>query len=134
MAENESGSGSPADRGNPASSAWLLRLLWPLPGALTGAAVGFHLYFRQPGLNTDTAAPAILASLWALGGLFCGMLASITAGWLIDRGLRGLLRQRVLICGALTLLGLIALCSAIYPLLEARLPALLWPARVHQNR
>ena len=105
----------------------LLRLCWPLPGALTGAAIGFHVYFRQPGLNTDTAAPLIFAGLWAFGGMLAGMLSTGIAAWLLERILRRLLPANPLIAASLVLVCLLGLCRGAYAPLEARLPGLLWP-------
>jgi len=104
-----------------------LQFLWPLPGALTGAAVAFHLYFRQPGLNTDTAAPLFFAGVWALGGMLAGALCSSMVGWLIDRGLRRWSPAGPSITSGLALVCVTGLCFALYAPLEARVPALLWP-------
>lgn len=109
-------------------SVWMLRLCGPLPGALTGAAAGFHLYFRQPGLNSDTLAPLVFAGLWAFGGMVCGALITGVAAWLIHRSLQRRLTARPLTTAGLTLAGLIVLCLGLYAPLQARLPALLWPA------
>jgi predicted PurR-regulated permease PerM len=106
----------------------LLRLCWPLPGALTGATLGFHLYFLQPGLNTDSAAPLIFASFWAFCGLVSGLVCTSMAAWLIERGLRSRLSTNPLITTFLTLLLLIGLCCVLHAPLEARLPALFWPS------
>jgi len=106
----------------------LLRACWPLPGALAGASISFHLYFRQPGLNTDTAAPLIFASVWALCGLLSGFLISGIAGWLIERGLLRGLPNHPLLATSLTLVCLTGLCWGLSAPLEARLPALFWPA------
>ena len=123
MAENK-----PADQW----PVWLLRFISPLPGAMTGAAVGFHLYFRRPGLNTDTLAPAILASTWALCGVAIGALITGTAGWLVQRRMRRWFPGNPLIPGGVSLLGLSILCGLLYAPLEARLPTLLWPP--HQTQ
>jgi hypothetical protein len=123
MAENK-----PADQW----SVWLLRFISPLPGAMTGTALGFHLYFRRPGLNTDTLAPAILASTWALCGMVLGALITGMAGWLAHRRLRRWFPANPLIPCGLSLLCLSVLCLLLYAPLEARLPALLWPA--HQTQ
>ncbi len=64
MAENDPaqpGSGSQSGRPKHSLAVGLLKLIWPLLGALSGAAVGFHVYFRQSGLNIDTAAPLVFA-------------------------------------------------------------------------
>jgi hypothetical protein len=106
----------------------LLRLCWPLPGALTGATLGFHLYFLQPGLNADSAAPLIFASFWAFCGLLFGMVCTSMAAWLIERGLRSMLSTNPLITTCLPLLLLIGLCCVLHAPLEDRLPALFWPA------
>jgi hypothetical protein len=127
MAENDFASRPPASGRREQPAAWLMRLFWPLPGALAGAAVGFHLYFRQPGLNTDTAAPLIFAALWALGGMILGAMCTSIAAWLIDSGLRRLLPARQLITASLTMLCLVGICLTLYAPIEARLPALFWP-------
>lgn len=106
---------------------WLLRFISPLPGAVTGAAAGFHLYFRRPGLNTDTLAPAIFASGWALCGMLIGALLTSVAAWLVQRRLRGWFSTSPLIACSLMLLCLAGLCLWVYAPLEARLPTLLWP-------
>ena len=127
MAENESSKPSPAS-GEPLAL-WLLRLAWPLPGALSGAYLGFHLYFRQPGLNTDTFAPLFLAGLWAVGGMLSGALCSVIAGGLLELALRRMLPARPLLAGSLAIVCLIGLCLALPGPLVARLPGLLWPAQ-----
>ncbi len=104
---------------------WLMRLAWPLPGAYMGAALGFNLYFSQPGLNRDTLAPAILASLWALCGLVIGVLGTGIIAWLIQRGLRRLLSTSPPVTAAITLLCLIGLCGRLYAPLNTLLPTLL---------
>jgi len=111
----------------------LLQFCWPLPGALTGAAVGFHLYFRQPGLNTDSLAPLILASLWALGGMLSGALITSVVAWLIHRSLQRLLPTMPVITAGLPLAGLIVLCMGFHAPLQARLPSLLWPAHPQES-
>ena len=88
LAQTGSDSGSSSVHPKKSLAVVLLKLCWPLPGALTGAAVGFHVYFRQPGLNTDTAAPLVFAGFWAFFGLLIGMLCSSITAWLIERGLR----------------------------------------------
>lgn len=131
MAENDAAQrGTGSSRGHPKNSLAivLLRLCWPLPGALSGAAVGFHVYFRQPGLNTDTAAPLIFAGFWAFCGLMIGIVCCSVAAWLIERGLRRWLPGKPLIATGLTLLCLIGLCYGLRAPLEARLPELFWPA------
>ena len=127
MAETDRDVG--AGRGGSLLSA-LLRACWPLPGALSGAAIGFHLYFRQPGLTTDSAAALFLASGWALGGMVCGLLCSSLAGALIARGLRRRLRASPPLAAGVALLCVTGLCWSVHAPLEARLPALLWPAPV----
>jgi hypothetical protein len=111
----------------------LLRLVWPLPGAITGAALGFHLYFRQPGLNTDTVAPLIFASVWAFIGMLSGAICTSIAAWLIERGVRRLFPVGPLIATSLTVLGLIGLCPGLFAQLEARLPVLLWPTHPKES-
>jgi hypothetical protein len=123
MAENK-----PADQW----PVWLLRFISPLPGAITGAALGFHLYFRRPGLNTDTLAPAILAGTWALCGMAIGALITGMAGWLAQRRLRRWFPANPLIPCGLTVLCLSVLCLLLYAPLEARLPTLLWAAHQAQ--
>ena len=133
MAENDPAAPLPVSRWKGRLLLWLLRLLWPLPGAVTGAALGFHLYFRQPGLNTDTFAPFILASFWALGGMLAGMLGTGIAAWLIQRSVRRLFATGPLITACLTLLCLIGLCLGSYAPLEARLSALFWPKQPKES-
>lgn len=131
MAEDDSDlSGSSSNRDHPKRSliCTLLKLCWPLPGALAGAAVGFHVYFRQPGLNTDSAAPALLASRWAFFGLLIGLSGSMVAGWLIERGLRRWFSTNPSITASLTLLSLLGLSYVLHAPLEVRLPELFWPA------
>lgn len=105
----------------------LLRLLWPLPGAITGAVVGFHLYFRQPGLNADSFAPLIFAGIWACGGMLSGALGTGIAAWLIQRSTHRLFSISPLFTDGLTLIFLTALCLGLYAPLEAHLPGLIWP-------
>jgi hypothetical protein len=114
-------------------SVWLLRLCGPLPGALTGAAAGFYLYFRQPGLNTDTVAPLVFAGFWAFVGMLCGALLTGVAAWLIHRSLQRRITTSPLTTAGLTLAGLIVLCLGLYAPLQARLPALLWPAHPQES-
>ena len=109
----------------------LLKLCRPLPGALAGAVVGFHVYFRQPGLNTDTAALLFIAGLWAFGGLLIGMVGSSFAAWLIERALRRVLVGKPLFIASAIMLLLTALSPMLVAPLEARLPALFWP-EVHK--
>jgi hypothetical protein len=106
---------------------WLLHFISPLPGGIAGAAVGFHLYFRRPGLNTDTLAPAILASAWALCGMLIGALLTSMAAWLARRLLRRWFSTSPLTTCALTLLCVAGLSLWLYAPLEARLPKVLWP-------
>ena len=127
MAENDPAAPVPVGARTGGLALWLVRLLWPLPGAIAGAGVGFQLYFRQPGLNTDTFAPFILASFWAFGGMLSGMLVTGIAAWLIQRGVRRLFSTGPLITACLTLLCLIGLCLVSYAPLESRLSALFWP-------
>lgn len=117
----------PDDSPDKSPAVWPLWLLSPLPCALAGAAVGFHLYFRQPGLNTDTAAPLMFASLWALGGMMCGAFCTGSAAWMIESAMRRVSPAHPLITGSLTIAILIGLCVGLYAPLEARLPGLLWP-------
>jgi hypothetical protein len=124
MAENDPAQPGPGHR----LAVGLLRLCWLLPGALTGAAVGFHVYFRQPGLNTDTVAPLIFSGFWAFCGLLIGIVVSSVAAWLIERGLRRWLSSNPLITASLTLLWLIGLSCVLRAPLEARLAELFWPA------
>lgn len=129
MPAGESNVGASADRRNKPLAVWLARLLWPLPGMLSGAAIGFHLYFRQPGLNTDTVAPLFFAVWWALAGLLCGALCAAGAGWLIEALMRRLLPGLPLLASGVTLASLIGLCLALYAPIESRLPGLLWPKK-----
>ena len=131
MAENDPaqpGTGSSPSHGKQSLTVVLLKLCWPLPGALTGALVGFLVYFRQPGLNTDTAAPLIFAGFWAFCGLLIGMACSSLAAWLIERGLRRWLPGKPSITASLALLCVIVLCYVLHAPLVARLPVLFWPA------
>lgn len=109
-----------------------IRILYPLPGAATGAAAGFHLYFLRPGLNTDTLAPAIFAAGWALCAMIVGALSTGMAGWLLERALRRTVSASLSISRGLALLCLAVLCHSAYSPLLARAPALLWPA--HQDQ
>lgn len=131
MARNEPirpDSGSSPDIGKQCLSVAWLKLCGPLPGALTGATVGFQVYFRQPNLNTDTFAPLIFASLWAFCGLLIGMACSSFAAWLIERGLQRWVPSRPTITASLALLCVIGLCFLLRAPLMARLPELFWPA------
>ena len=112
---------------------WLLRIFWPIPGAILGATLGFHLYFRQPSLNTDTLAPLIFASLWAFGGMLSGVLSTSIAAWLIQRSIHRCFSMSPLNSARLTLLCLIGLCFGLYAPLETRLPAVLWPVQPAQK-
>jgi hypothetical protein len=131
MTGDESKRRASADSRDKALAVWLPRLLWPLPGMLIGAAIGFHLYFRQPGLNTDTAAPLFFSVLWSLGGMVFGALCTTCAGWLIELVLRRLLPGTPLMASGVTVVCLIGLCLALYAPIESRLPALLLPKK-HQ--
>ncbi|MBK7422093.1 MAG: hypothetical protein IPJ48_02760 [Propionivibrio sp.] len=131
MAENDPaqpGPGSSPGHSKQSLAVVLLKLCWPLPGALTGAAVGFHVYFRQPGLNTDTVAPLFFAGFWAFCGLLIGTLCSSAVALLIEHGLSRWLPGKPLITASLSLLCLIGLCYVLRAPLEARLPVLIWPA------
>lgn len=110
-------------------SAAFLRILYPLPGAVTGATAGFHLYFLRPGLNTDTLAPALFAAGWALCAMMVGALLTSLAGWLLERVLRRAVSASTMISCGLALLCLAGLCSLAYAPLLSRAPALLWPAQ-----
>ena len=127
MPAGESKRGKSATGSDASVAVWLPRVLWLVPGMLMGAAIGFHLYFRQPGLNTDTAAPLFFAVLWALGGLLLGAVCATCAGWLIELGLRRLLPRMPLVASGITVACLAGLCLAIYAPIESRLPALFWP-------
>jgi MFS family permease len=107
----------------------LLRILYPLPGAATGAAAGFHLYFLRPGLNTDTIAPALFAAGWALCAMLVGALFAGIAGWLMERALRRAVSTSTLVTCGVALLCLTGLCGLAYAPLLSRAPALLWPQR-----
>ena len=98
MAENDitqPSTGSSPSHSKHSLAVGLLRLCWSVPGALTGAVVGFQVYFRQPGLNADSAAPLTFAGFWAFCGLMIGMACSSIAAYMIDRGLRRWHPQRV---------------------------------------
>ena len=129
MPADESNLGASAASGDKPSAVWLARLLWPLPGMLMGAAIGFHLYFRQPGLNTDSAAPLFFAVWWALGGMLCGALCAACAGWLIEAVMRRLLPGMPLLASGVALACLTGLCLVLYAPIESRLPGLLWPKK-----
>ena len=116
---------------NTALATWLPRALWPLPGMLFGAVIGFHLHFRQPGLNTDTAAPLFFAALWAVAGMLVGAVCTIGAGWLIELVLRRVLPGVPWLAGGITVACLAGLCLALYAPIERQLPALLWPKKPH---
>ncbi len=96
---------------------------------LMGAAIGFHLYFHQPGLNTDTVAQLFFAVGWALAGLLCGALCSACAGWLIEALMRRLLPRMPLVASGITLGCVTGLCLALDTPIESRLPSLLWPTK-----
>ncbi len=104
---------------------WLLRFCWPLPGALTGASLGFHLYFQQTGLNTDTLAPLVFASLWAVGGMLLGILSTGVAAWLVRRSVLVLLPDDSLTKDALTLILLMGLYAGLHAPLDVRLAAMI---------
>jgi hypothetical protein len=97
-----------------------------LPGALTGAATGFHLYFLRPGLNTDTVAPVIFAGVWAFCAMLAGALITSLASWFVERGLQRGLSVRPWVAGGLALLCVIGLCRWVYAPLQAHLPSLIW--------
>lgn len=131
MSENDTAqAGTCSSSGHPKHSlaVGLLRLCWPVPGALTGAAVGFQVYFRQPGLNADTAAPLVFAGFWAFCGLMIGIVCTCIAAWMIEWGLRRWQPGNPLFTTSLTLLLLIGLCYVLRAPLEARLPVMFWPA------
>ena len=129
MPAGESKRSTSANGSDASAAVWLPRVLWPLPGMLMGAAIGFHLYFRQPGLNTDTAAPLFFALLWALGGMLLGAGGTTCAGWLIELASRRLLPGMPLMASGVTVACLIGLCLALYAPIGNRLPALLWPKK-----
>jgi len=109
---------------------WLPRLLWPLPGMLVGAAVGFHLYFRQPGLNTDTAAPFFLAVLWGIFGALLGALCTTCVGWLMELSLRRVIRGMPLVKSGAVCTSLAGVCLALHAPIETHLSTLLWPRAI----
>ena len=111
------------------AAVWLPRVLWPRPGMLMGAVIGFHLYFRQPGLNTDTAAPLFFAILWAMGGTLLGAVCTTCAGWLIELAMRRMLPRMPLVASGVTVACLAGVCLALYAPIENRLPALFWPKK-----
>lgn len=129
MPEDEAFRRTSAVRPGEAVAMWLPRLMWPLPGMLLGATIGFYLYFRQPGLNTDTAAPLFFAFFWALGGLLAGGLATACAGWAIDLAVRRALTDTPWVAGGVTLACLAGVSLVLHAPVESRLAALLWPAR-----
>ena len=98
--------------------------MWPAPGAITGAVLGFHLYFRQPGLNTDSLAPLIFAALWALCGMLGGMVSTGLVGWLIERSVRRVFGP--VLAAGVALLCLLLLCGGLYVLLDTALASWLW--------
>lgn len=73
---------------------------------LRAAWIGYVMYFQQPGINTDTFAPAFLALPWALGGALLGMGAAvlIAAGLFVPKWSR---TRHPLISGGLTLIALL---------------------------
>ncbi len=133
MVESSPTAGSPGSSRRQQIALWLLHFLAPQTGAVTGAVVGFRLYFETPGLNRDTLAPVIFAGGWALLGVFSGGLITYFAGWLIERRARRLLPDSPFIRVSLTILLLIGLCVGLYAPLEARLPGLIWP-KEHQQQ
>lgn len=59
--------------------------------------------------------------------MFCGLMVTSVAAWLIHRSAQRVLSASPLITATLTLIGLIALCLGLYTPLKARLPDALWP-------
>ena len=129
MSAGESNLRASAERRDKPSAVWLARLLWPWPGMWIAAAIGFHLYFRQPGLNSDTAAPLFFAVFWAFAGMLSGALGAACAGCLIEALMRRLLPGMPLLASGVTLACLTGLCLALYAPIESRLPGLLWPKK-----
>lgn len=129
MSAGESKRRAGADGRDTALALWLPRLLWPLPGMLAGATIGFHLYFRQPGLNTDTAAPLFFSVAWALVGVLLGALCTSFAGWLIELAMRRVFPTMPLVASGVTVACLAGLCVALYAPIESRLPGLFWPKK-----
>lgn len=89
---------------------------WPAGLALAGIGsavlslragwIGYVMYFQQPGINTDTFAPAFLALPWALGGaLLGGGAALLIAAALFVPKWSG--KRHPLISGGLTLIVLL---------------------------
>jgi hypothetical protein len=111
-----------------ALAAHALRAFWALPGALSGATVAFHLYFRQPGLNTDTAAPLVLAVVWSGLGLLIGAVASFATAWVVHRALRRAWPASPALAAGGALACVVALAAVLQGPMETLLPTLLWPA------
>ena len=107
----------------------ILKLLWPLPGAIAGAVLGFHLYFAQPAINTDSLAPLVLAGLWALTGMLAGALVTGLGGWLFQLGMRRFFAHSPTLATGLILLLLTFASIGLTTLLDARLPGWIWPPK-----
>lgn len=117
----------PPDSAHPPRRLLWTMVFWPLPGAVCGAALAFHVYFRQPGLNNDTAGPMIVGAVVALAGLVAGTLLSSAFGWAVDTWLRRQWPDHSSQTSIATLFILAVLFVGLEGLLESRLPALLWP-------
>lgn len=90
---------------------------WPAGLALAGIGstvlglragwIGYLMYFQQPGINTDTFAPAFLALPWVLGGALLGMGAAllIAAALFVPKWSD---KRHPLVSGGLTLIVLLA--------------------------
>jgi len=110
-----------------------MRGLWPVPGALSGAGLAFHVYFLQPGLNHDTFAPLVFAAMAAFAGLLVGALVSSVAGWMIDSVMRRIWPERPVLASIITLVCLVGLVLGSEPALESALPSLIWPRPAPAN-
>jgi len=107
----------------------LIQLLWPLPGAAGGAVLGFHLYFAQPAINTDSLAPLVLAGLWALTGMLAGALITGLGGWVFQLGMRRLSARSPTLAAGVILVLLTVASIGLTSLLDARLPGWIWPPK-----
>jgi hypothetical protein len=101
--------------------------VWPVPGALSGAALGFQAYFLQPGLNRDTLAPLAFGAMSAFAGLLVGVLVCAAAGRIIEAGLRRIWPEKPTLTSIVTLACLVGMVLASTPALDSALPTLIGP-------